>query len=139
MLGQDVVAAQDPIGEQNVVRFVVPGVVGEIALGDEPDIAVAFGENPIGSGSADARAEKTGHGFSDLDDVVGVDVVEEGGADHLGGGKTEDQHGVFVHVDDSPLPAHSHLELKVDVVGADGEVDESQIRGQFPQQQNARL
>ena len=48
MFRQDVVTAKDPIGQQNVIGFMVPGVVGEIALGDELNVPATFGENPIG-------------------------------------------------------------------------------------------
>ena len=114
------IAAENPVRQQDVVRLVIPGVVREIALGDEPDVAVSFGEDTIGSSGADARAQKPSHGFPNLDDVVGVDVFEDGGADNLRGGETEDEHGVFVDVDDGPFPAHPHLEFKVDVIRADG-------------------
>ena len=83
MFRQDVVTAKDPIGQQNVIGFMVPGIVGEIALGDEPNVPATFGENPIGRSGAESRAEKACHCFSDLDEVVGVDVVKDGRANEL--------------------------------------------------------
>ena len=77
MLGENLVAAQHPVRQQDVVGLVVPGVVREVALGDQPQVAVPLGPDPIRRGRPEPHSEEAGHGLPNLEDVVRVDIVKE--------------------------------------------------------------
>ena len=130
-LGDDVVAAEHPTGEENVIGLMIPGVVREIPLREEPHVAPAFGLEAVGICGASCVGEDVSHMFSHVQEVVGVDVVEEMRADNLRDGEAEDEYGVTVDVDDVSVLAHTQIETKVDIVDTEREIEESEVSGKF--------
>ena len=120
ILGQHMITAEDPIREQNVVGLVVPGIVRQVALREEPYVPPALCGDAIGVGGAATIVVKLGQVLSDLREVVGIDVVKETRPHEFRQRVAHHQNCMLVNVDDIALLAHTHVEREVDVVHSDG-------------------
>ena len=122
-----------------MVSFVVPRIVREIALGQQPDVATSLRVEAIGVCRAPGVVENIAQSLADVQKVVGVDIVEESGADNLGNGVPEHQYCVVVDADDVPVLADTHVKGETCVVHSQREVEEGEVCGEFPEEEEAGL
>ena len=47
VLREDLVTAQDTVAEEDVIQLIVPWVIGDVALGNKPDVAPTFSTDAI--------------------------------------------------------------------------------------------
>lgn len=110
-----------------MVRFVVPRIVGEVTLGDNPQVLVALGSDSVWLRHSKPFLQEGSHGLPNHLDVVRVYVVEERTPHQLPGGVAKYERGMLVHFQHLALFADPHIEAEIDLIGCDRLVDVGQV------------